>query len=221
MSGLRCPKCGVESTGVCAKCYIRDHPLHVKPQDFKQCGCGRVFYNGNWSRDRAEMLKSLAEKSIIPPEDVKIWVDEVASDFVAGTVNITAKVHGMHKRNGFTDDIKWGVRPKTITCETCKKLGSGYYEAVIQVRDEKLDLNLDPNFHASSQKVRGGVDYHLISHEYARIKVNELISKGYIVQSSSKLFGRKDGADIHRYYFSIKSPPFEKGWYLIFNNKIH
>ncbi|MFH1055969.1 MAG: NMD3-related protein [Candidatus Altiarchaeota archaeon] len=220
MADLRCPVCGRPSCGLCAECYLKDHPIAVKPEPYKECGCGGVLFKGKWFTDKDEMIRQLAERSIRPPSGVRTRIEGVKSEEKAGKLTVQVDVVATCEKASSRQDISFDVWPERVTCDTCKKLSSGYYEAVLQVRDSDIDLNLDGDQVSNVEKVRGGFDYYLTSVNYAREKVTSLFNKGYFVKDSSKLFGRKGDKVLYRHYFSIKHPQFRKGDFIEHKGKL-
>jgi len=214
MPDLKCPRCGRLSKGVCGDCYLRDHPVSVKPESFRECGCGLVLFKGRWSGAVEAMYRELAVKSIKPPSGVDLKVLGVNVERDRGRavwdVDVLLSCGGSELKQKLT----WSVKPESTMCEMCRKLGSGYFEAVLQVRGEAAPLDLDKRQVAKVERVRGGSDYYMLSAEYTRIKASELINRGYLVKDSSKLYGMKKGKQIYRYYFSVRKPPFDVGYFI-------
>lgn len=217
---MSCPKCGAPSAGVCPRCYIEDHPLAVNPLPFKECGCGIAFFKGRWYEDVDELYLDYAGKSIRAPQDVEVKVTDVKAARKSGSVILDVKVDGEYKDYRFKRTLKLTVKPKKSTCDTCRKLGSGYFEAVLQVRGKVKNLDLEDRQLAKVERVRGGFDYYLISLDYARAKVSELISRGHLVKDSSKLYGKHKGKPLYRHYYSIKKPAFDVGYFIEHKGKV-
>jgi nonsense-mediated mRNA decay protein 3 len=219
MSQLQCPKCGKPSRGVCAECFIRDHPIAVRQETFRDCGCGLGFFKGKWYEDRQELLMDLAKRSVMPPSGANLKIIGVAAEKRTGRLHIVAHVQGSYSGSVFKTDVKWDIKPEEVKCDTCVKLGTGYYEAILQLRDG-IELDLDEKQISSVERTRGGLDYYIISMNYAQGRVVELINKGFLVKQSSKLYGKKNGKDVFRFYYSIKRPHFAKGDFLEYEGKL-
>jgi nonsense-mediated mRNA decay protein 3 len=219
MSQLQCPKCGKPSRGVCAECFIRDHPIAVRQETFRDCGCGLGFFKGKWYEDRQELLMDLAKRTMVSPSGVNLRIIDVAAEPKAGRLQMLAHVQGSYSGSTFKTDVKWDIKPEQVKCDTCVKLGTGYYEAILQLRDG-IELDLDEKQISSIEHTRGGWDYYMINMGYAQAKVVDLINKGFLVKQSSKLYGKKNGRDIFRFYYSIKRPHFSKGDFLEYEGKM-
>ncbi|MBD3388426.1 MAG: hypothetical protein GF416_05090 [Candidatus Altiarchaeales archaeon] len=220
MTGLKCPVCGEPSTGVCASCYLREHPLSIRKQGYRLCGCGLKFFKGRWYDNEEEMFKDLVVRSLKAPPGAEVRVARVQHEHAKGKTKLVADVKVSYKGAKAKEVLEWSVVPEHVTCDTCRKLGTGYFEAVLQVRTDGLDLDLDYNKLMKAEKVKGGVDHYLTSLAYAREKVNDLIRDGYLVKESSKLYGKRDGKDVYRHYFSIKSPHFGVGDFLEYGSRL-
>jgi NMD protein affecting ribosome stability and mRNA decay len=210
MADLQCPKCGKPSRGVCAECHVKANPLAVKLETFRECQCGLTFFKGKWHESRDEMLQELAKKSIVHPSGFKLRILDVRSKVEVGKVFMDVDVEGSHAGSFFKRTVSWSLKPEKVKCDLCSKIGSGYYEATLQVRSD-LDLDLDERQVAGIERTRGGLDYQIISADYAQGKVSDLISKGFLIVQSTTLFGKKNGKDTFRFYYSIKRPPFAVG----------
>jgi len=212
--------CGKPTGGVCAECYIRDNPITIKPETYKECArCNKYVFKGVDYTDHELLMPQVASKSIRPPGGAKIAIKSVTSSRGQGKETIEAEVDLTYNRLTTSQKIKWDLWPEKFTCEACKKIGSGYYEAVIQLRDGELRLNLDEKEIADLEKVRGGLDVHMISLAYTQGKVSELINKGYLVEKSSKLFTKKSGKEIYRNYFSVKHPAYYAGDFIEYDDR--
>ncbi len=214
MSDIKCPKCGTPSSGLCPNCRIGAGSIKIKPHSLVKCDCGRVMQGGQWSRDRKAVIIDLVERSIRGPEGVKLYVDDVSWTEQGGMFHIHADVHGRLQRQCFEDEVDFKIRPKRINCEVCKKQGSGYFEAVIQIRDKELFIEVDQEQIANVMDVKGGRDIYLISNAHARLLTSNLADKGYQIIHSKTLFTTKGTKEVYRHYYSIKHAPFRVGWYL-------
>jgi NMD protein affecting ribosome stability and mRNA decay len=220
MSDLLCPKCGKPSRGVCADCHVQANPVAVKLETFRECQCGLTFFKGKWYEDRQEMLQELARKSILTPSGCKLRILNVSSKVEVGKVFMNVDVEGSHAGSHFKRTVSWSLKPEKVKCDMCRKIGSGYYEAVLQARGD-IPLDLDERQVAGIERTRGGLDYQIISSDYALKQVSNLISKGFLVVQSTILFGKKEGKDTFRFYYSIKRPPFSVGDFLEHNGSIY
>jgi len=213
MADVPCPRCGRPSSGsgVCAACFVADNPIIVKGESFRECGCGLTFFKGRFYDEKEPMFMEFAVKSLVPPAGSRLTVTDVRWDYQGGFAKLDADVDIHYGMARFRHNVKWEVRPERMKCNSCTKLGSGYFEAILQVRDKDVDLGLDEKQVADVEATRGGYDIYLISMDYARERVSSLINRGYLVKQSTKLFGKRNGSDVFRFYYSIKAPDFVVG----------
>ncbi len=213
MADVPCPRCGRPSSGsgVCAACFVADHPIQVKQESFRECGCGLTFFKGRLYEEKDPMFRELAVKSLVPPAGSRLAVTDVRWDYQGGFARLDADVDIHYGLARFRHNVRWEVRPERMKCDSCTKQGSGYYEAILQVRDKTVDLGLDEKQVADVESTRGGYDIYMYSMDYARERVSALINKGYLVKQSTKLFGKKNGRDVFRFYYSVKAPEFGVG----------
>jgi nonsense-mediated mRNA decay protein 3 len=221
MADIPCPICGAPSKGVCPRCFLKKNPIRIVRQEYRECECGLTFFKGRWFRDKHEMVSDMAEKSILPPADVKVFMKDAEYSMEKGELVVKAQYRVYYKGVGFEESQTWSVRPEKFKCGSCKKQGSGYFEAVLQVRAEGIELGLEPREIASVEEVRGGIDVYLISDAYAQARVSTYISNGLQVIRSSKLHTKRAGKDIYRHFYSIKHPPFSPGDFIRVNDKIY
>lgn len=215
MAELRCPRCGKASKGVCRACYLTGHPFTVDKKKYRLCGCGLAFFKGRWYDDPERLHQEVAKRSVRPPSGVKVKGMRVRHKSESGQSVYVAEVTATYKGKDFRETVSWEVRPETVKCEACRRQGSGYFEAVLQVREKGYEPDLDELMVAKAEAVRGGADYYLTSLDYARETVRNLMDAGFLVKESSKLYGQRDGRDVYRHWFSIKRPPYTAGDFIM------
>jgi nonsense-mediated mRNA decay protein 3 len=215
-----CPVCGSPGAGLCPECFLGDNPFTVKPVNFNMCGCGKYQYKGGEYDNEEEVVALVARKSIKAPLGVKYRIKRVDRVWKSGRLHIDALIEGQVQGRDFHTRVGWDIKPEKHTCEVCKRLGSGYFEAVLQVRSEGLHPRVDGDKLCDIKEVRGGLDYYLTSNEHARSIADRLRGEGYLVKMSNQLFGNKNGRDIFRHYYSIKSPDFRVGDIFRHKNKL-
>jgi NMD protein affecting ribosome stability and mRNA decay len=115
-----------------------------------------------------------------------------------------ATLEGSYHGNKFKKELSKKTKLQKSTCPTCSRKNSGYFEAVLQFRCETPNISIDDSQIAKAEKVRGGVDYYLLSNNYARGLASQLSKKGYDLITSNKTFSRRDGQQIYRVFYSIK-----------------
>ncbi|HHQ45226.1 MAG TPA: hypothetical protein ENN13_03710 [Candidatus Altiarchaeales archaeon] len=207
-----CPKCGRPAKGLCIDCFLEDNPVTLKDFRLEYCDCGLVFVHGVWRDDVDKAVKELVASKLRYPLELDkpmAWVEYVLWGKHA---KIHVHVAALYLGNKVERDYEWNIPVAKRICPDCVKLSSGYFEAVLQVRAEDFDKNwLDAGKIANVEPVAGGHDIYLIDNGYAKRLSQSLSEKGYLVTHSSSLYGKKDGRDVYRNFYSIKRPEFKKG----------
>lgn len=234
-----CPKCGKSEdkktkfiNGFCKQCYLEDHELiSYKPEiQIEQCQkCAKVRIRGKWLEPDFDLLKKYILKHIIldrvlkepefrvmihPPSDV---------NYRLVIVKISAKIN--KRKEDFELSMK--LVPHMHICNDCNKIGSQYFNAIIQIRltkkDKELMKKIDNKIHNLSnqlqrkdtlaaivktsilKKIRGK-DYYIGSKNAAKSMVDELKKMGKVeVKESFKLITvDKSGRDLKRVTYSVR-----------------
>jgi NMD protein affecting ribosome stability and mRNA decay len=201
----KCYKCGAPALkeGLCeehyAEAWIKEITKKVEEKLKKMkivvCPrCGRVLYHNKWQKKSFEEIIKSAIKN-----DVKGGVIEVGKN----NLRIILSLNNMKK----IIEINLPKMHKVL-CRDCSLAGSGYYEAVIQIRGnapEKIinAVESDKNV-VKVVNVKGGADFYFLSKSAAERVAWALKKSGYNVKSSYKLVTRKDGRDVYRAYFIIR-----------------
>jgi len=176
------------------------------------CTCDQHHSDGGWSDKVKNDVEEIVLASIEAPEDVKVKGVKVTDvKRIGGGFSIKLDAHGAYNKEKFSSELHFTVKTVPDECTVCTLKRSGYYEAVLQVRTGDDVPDFDQKFVCDVRKVRGGWDYYLTSGNYATQTARELKLKGFNVKGSSKLYGKKDGKDVYRLYYSIKSPTFREG----------
>jgi nonsense-mediated mRNA decay protein 3 len=197
-----CPKCGKESRGICLDCFLEDNPLVMEEPKLISCSCGRVRYRDRWDTRWEDVARNVAGKLKTPFE---LHITKVRATPVIGAENVTfnLEVTGDYKGEPFKRMIELIARPQKTTCPECSRRSGGYFEAVMQVRCD-LPVKIEEGQVVKVEKVKGGIDYYVLSNNYARSLASQLRKKGFDVTTSVKTFSRRDGREIYRVYYSLK-----------------
>jgi len=119
-------------------------------------------------------------------------------------VFISGFIHGVKAEENHPLQI---IKEITI-CNLCKKKGSNYFEAIIQIRPKnkdllkfiKNDVEADgKTFISMEEEKKFGYDLHITSKNYLQ-SILPKIKKEFKAETkiSATLFGKKDGKDIYR-----------------------
>lgn len=227
--------------GLCGICRSQRGEFLSMPEsiDVVRCAhCGNVQRGEIWVDEGPDQrlatqavlagLVELDPELVDPHVDHEFdWEDE-RNATVATT--LTARVSGQPIER----TARTRVRLKAGACPDCSRRFGGYFEAILQVRSaesspskeelpamgrwiqERVDRFAGEGrkgaYFSRSLKVRGGFDYYVGSQEIARILGRELSDHwGAEYGESSKLVGRKDGADLHRITILVRLPAYGPG----------
>jgi nonsense-mediated mRNA decay protein 3 len=244
-----CPQCGREDEelyqGLCRLCFIRENPLISCPHELEAtiCAhCNSIFQGGRWidsDLDPEDLIVDILTESVQPIEGAE-YVD-LSFKIInqrGSKWDVLVSAQGRLLGEEVTHKCQVTVKIKRTVCPDCSKYASGYYEAVIQLRADKRQLDPDEKVKADSilknllQKlveknrmaylvdrveIKEGVDYYIGSYKAARSVVNGLKDGlGGIVGESPRLMGRDKsaGKDLYRIWISLRLPSFKKGDFL-------
>jgi nonsense-mediated mRNA decay protein 3 len=149
--------------------------------------------------------------------------------------------------SGFIDDLEIAeehtmqVRLKRSVCDVCSRQSGGYYEAIVQIRPDKVKLTrreldditstvgaLVEGLQADGNRAlfitdmgveHGGLDFY-ISERSAGLVIAKKIQEQYggIIKQSSKNIGMKDSRQTYRVTYLVRLSPYKKSDFLKFND---
>jgi len=198
-----CPKCGKPSKGLCVECYLEDNPLQLAETKVYCCSCGRIRFRDRWD-STLEDVRASAAKAVKPSSDVRVGKVDVRPAIVDGRLILDFDVEGSYRGAGFKKTLNSTTLVQKTTCPECSRRSGGYFEAILQFRCPLPDFPLDDRQVAKVERVRGGVDYYVLSNNYAKGFASQLKRRGYAVKPSEKVFSRRDGREVYRVSYSIK-----------------
>lgn len=186
------------------ECFFEEHPLELADVKLCSCGvCGRIRYRDKWDA-RLDDVRRDVERGMKPPFEISLNKVEVKPSVDEGGLILHATLEGSYHSSKFKKELSKKIKLQKTTCPTCSRKNSGYFEAVLQFRCEMPDLPVDESQIAKIEKVRGGLDYYLLSNNYARGIASQLSKKGYEIKTSNQTFSRRDGREVYRIFYSIK-----------------
>jgi nonsense-mediated mRNA decay protein 3 len=142
-----CHQCGAENTelieGLCKNCFLKDFSILKIPTniDVKICAhCNAKFIHGKWIDSNIieeEIIYRTLEDSIeINPKIENPIIDldiiQMRGKIAECKVNVVAKVLGSEIQKEYFVNVNL----KHDVCPTCSKRDSGYYESVLQIRNQ-------------------------------------------------------------------------------------
>ncbi len=250
-----CPQCGREDEelyqGLCRLCFIRENPVIGCPDELEVtiCAhCNSTFQGGRWSDsdlDPEELIVEILTETVQPAEGAE-YVDlsfKILNQ-KGSKWDVLISSQGRLLGEEVTYECQVNVKIKRTVCPDCSKYASGYYEAVLQLRADKRQLDPDEKVKADSilknlleklveknrmaylvdrVEIKEGLDYYIGSYKAARSVVKGLKdSLGGIVGESPRLVGRDKsaGKDLYRIWISLRLPSFKKGDFLEFNDSL-
>jgi len=207
---MKCPNCGRESKGVCKDCYLKKHPITLKDFRIHSCGCGRIRVGGEWLKDASEKTADLIERNLRMPDKIKVKKTIVETRDEGKKIIAEIKIRGAYENQEFKLKLEEQIKKTQEACHTCSRLAGNAYSAILQYRSEG-ELELDDEQVTQAKKVRGGIDYYIVSLRYARSIASKLKKRGYSTSESYKAYGQRNGKNVFRTSISLKPPPFSPG----------
>ncbi|MBU1196992.1 60S ribosomal export protein NMD3 [Candidatus Micrarchaeota archaeon] len=137
-----CVQCGLEEQAgefvgaFCPKCAINDDELFrlTKTIRLVQCPrCERIRIANAWHEESNELLRDLAVsklKSRHDIEDAKLVMAKKVRNVWTIELRVQLSVDGKSLDKRVTVPLQLEKKP----CEECKKMASGYHEAILQLR---------------------------------------------------------------------------------------
>ncbi|NYT01108.1 MAG: NMD protein affecting ribosome stability and mRNA decay [Methanocellales archaeon] len=242
-SYLFCPNCGRRSDnglydGFCAQCFLDrfdlvECPLHLVA---KVCTtCGSFLQNGKkWIKcDNLSISTATVRSQLhINPaaEEVNI---SFAPQTLGGNMRVHVHVDAVVKGMDVSKDFDVDVRIDKRSCDRCRLIAGGYYEAIVQIRAENRFPTADERskckdiaynminrlqkrdrmtFISEIRELKEGIDIYVVP-TYAGEQVSKAIIErfGGNFSRASKLAGRREGKEVYRISFAVRLPQFMVG----------
>jgi len=218
-----CPQCGQEieeglgARGLCKDCYKEEETFTEVPKriEIPQCPhCQAYLYQGDWKRYKGE--KELIAEVLSDYDGISRGSFKEIEQGKELELTLTAekKIDGRELKQ----KVKSQLIIKKRLCPICQKIESGYYEAIIQLREkesvdaeedalkfilrENRNNNRKEDFISRVKEVKEGYNLYVSSRKYAE-KLLKVLEEAYPLEKkdSRKLVGEKDG---QRIYQSVK-----------------
>src|SRR5881396_864917 len=195
-----CVECGAEGPtyqGLCARDFLRKHPVVAPPEvlDIERCSsCGSFRSKSGWSKiDRELALTGLLREAI---QDFRVRVRIKPS-----------LCDSCQKQRGRYFEGVLQVRGDG------RDLTSQEMRAVRTLVSARVDRAGDPAaFISRIEEVHGGLDFYLSTNALGKTLARELSeSFGGSVSSSPKLFGQKQGREVYRVTSLVRLGAFHTG----------
>jgi nonsense-mediated mRNA decay protein 3 len=163
-------------------------------------------------------------------EDVHIsFAPETLGENMRVHVHVDAMVKGMD----VSKDVDVDVRIDKKSCDRCRLIAGGYYEAIVQLRAENRFPTADERskckdiaanvinrlqkrdrmtFISDIKELREGIDIYIVPTYAGEQIAKAIIEKcGGNFSRAAKLAGRREGRDLYRVSFAVRLPQFMAG----------
>ncbi|RLI81407.1 MAG: hypothetical protein DRP01_10920 [Archaeoglobales archaeon] len=231
---MRCVICGREALidGMCLDCYRERRKLSNLDEIIELVRCPKCGYFkvGRW---RDVDFDSALFEVVVSKIEVHPMFDVDFIDIEPTTLDrFVVKVFGNVCGYEVVDENFVNVRIRSMTCERCRRIRGGYYEAIVQLRAENREIEDEEvnvvkgiidgilerereNQRAFLSKVverKKGYDFYFGDKNLGR-KVSREIARvlGGKITESRKLHTRIDGRNVYRYTFAVKLPCYRVG----------
>lgn len=220
-----CPSCGKETEelteGLCTDCFKKRKTLFEIPAEIevKKCKkCGRFKIGEEWSDTNFETAIKERTKEVI---DVEKGVENFEVEVEASSKSRKREVIGRGKRKSveLKERKQTDIKLEEMTCERCSKISSGYYEAVVQIRDSgervkdalKIAQEVIRNsknrkaFISDFEETENGVNLLVGSKSAAKKMVKKISSQYKTERKSAKtLYGEEEGQRKYRSTYLVR-----------------
>lgn len=184
-------------------CFLEEHPIGVEDVRVFSCKCGSLRHRHQWNATLEDVSKTITSLVKVPFELRPARVS-MKPELSGGELNLAITVEGSYNGVKFRREITKKTKVQNTTCPTCSRKSGGYYEAILQFRCTIPKVPLDEGQVAKVESVRGGLDYYILSNNYAKAVASQLRRRGYNIKQSEKTFSRRDGREVYRVSYSIK-----------------
>lgn len=233
-----CVECGKETdetfNGLCIECYVKinkffDIPSSIVVTICKNCSSYKI--DKEWMQGGLEsLIKKFLERSTKHDE-----IKNFRVNIEKNKVTCSGNFHGFFIR----EDGQINIKIKNSICEVCSRMKGGYFEAILQVRKENMEMTESEiklsdeivygkasayggAYISKRERKHGGVDYYMgdkkIAASAARILNDAFRGETNI---SSSLIGVKDGREVYRNTYIVRIPEYSKNGYVEINDRVY
>lgn len=234
---MQCIKCGKESTfieNICKACFSSELKIATLAEtiDLNICAhCGSLQIK-NWENIEFEKgIKKAIHKNLKTNfelnEDIELTYEDERN--IKAIVNISSFINN----EIFEQKLTTKIRIKNSVCTTCSRIRGNYFEGIIQIRAKERELkkeeiervkkitySLIEEMHKNDKNVfitkeeekKNGIDFYVGTKNSGRIisrKISEMFSASYL--ETVKFAGVKDGKNVYRTTFRIRTPSYSDG----------
>jgi len=223
-----CPKCGktITKNVFCEECQ----PLKVnfKPINIKLCPSKKYFFKGKWTsfEDLKKVTKDILSKNIKENFKIKQGLEQYSE---------ILEMNGITKKLDIMIEIKEHelIIPITVEVTICpqlSKVGSTYFEGILQVRNVSEDVKNFIKEYLSKEQIfvnkiiekKNYIDYYFVKKKYLTSVSEKIISEfGGSIDLNAQLFSKNQltSKDIYRVNAIVYVPFFRKKDIILLNDK--
>ncbi len=234
--------------GLCEDCFLKDVDVELPASvSIEVCtSCGAVREGHRWIErpDMNSIMLQRIQDSLQPTWKVDSYSFH-ASFTEEDPRNIRAELEVELGSRGLKKTVfkETKVIIKNGQCTTCSRIHGHYYEAIIQVRPSKKTMTEEQKrivkekiyrevkvkrgdersiFITSEEERHGGLDFYMSDNGVSKKLSKEIAETfGGKITVSSKLAGRDDGQNIYKVTYSVRIPPYERGNFVEYHEKIY
>lgn len=219
-----------------------------KPVEVERCvHCGAVPIRDHWDQPTSllETIEQTALGAVLIPEelaDVELGVTVQQED--DKNYIVLVDVHGEYKGVAVEGESPVKVRVKNVTCDTCSRRHGGYYEAIVQVRQEGDEevladtageitkmieeevrrvggLSGSRSYLLKAEARHGGYDYFFGAKPVAKAVAKRIADRyGGSTTQSSTLAGQEDGQEKYRLTLAVRLPRVGPGSVVAYDDEV-
>lgn len=226
-----CPKCGKKNgvfiKGFCKECFLQENKLLIFPEkmQFDLCRkCSKIKVQRNWvevhSVELIDFIKSKVKTKDFEIQSIEAELEETDEK------NFNALIEAKGLITGIPLLLRGAIKLQLLSgiCDSCMKISSDYFEAVIQLRfnsahpEKQVVLNKfkqmieemnkkDPLSRIVKLiKLKNGFDLVLSSNRAAKISSEKIAKKfnAKIIRSFSVVGTDKTGREKRRYTYCVR-----------------
>jgi nonsense-mediated mRNA decay protein 3 len=242
-----CVECGKETPdeelrhGVCAECYLKKTTLASLPPnvDLEVCVHCHARKRGEvWTEGHGEMepvVQDAVREAVQLAKVVekpRVRIDVRPED--ERNFDVRVEVQGVAEGVPFATELRTRSRIKNGTCVRCSRVQGGYYEAIVQVRASRREMERDEKravkalasrfierivaegdrnaFVLRDEDADRGLDIYMGTTNSGRMLAKQIATEyGGKITEHAKTVGQKDGLDLVRMTFAVRLPEFRAG----------
>ncbi|MFT4311536.1 MAG: NMD3-related protein [Candidatus Woesearchaeota archaeon] len=219
-----CPKCGKTITKgtFCKECKAQE--LNFKEIKIKLCPSKRYFYQGKWKefKDLKQEIENILQKQL----QKKVEAIDFQYEYMLEKPGLERNIDFIAQID--SEEYILPINIQTTLSPTVQKLGSTYYEGIMQVRNASSEVKKYIKKTLEKHKVyvndvvekKDSVDFYFVNKQKIRFIAGKIIKKysGHI-DENAQLFSRnhQTSKDIYRLNTLVELPLFKENDVILIN----